>query len=298
MQLSLGGHVSAAGGISQAIPRLHAIGGNALQFFSASPRVWKRMEISKEEIEKFNKLKVELGINKSVIHAIYLLNLASENPELAAKSREVIEFDLRVDSSTNGEGVVVHLGSHLGKGFDAVKNQLVDQIKKVLSNTPDNSTFLIENSAGQNGKLASDFDDIRWLIDQIGSNRVGWCLDTCHAFANGYDLTNGDSTLSPVNQQNSLFADGEIVNIFSEIERLSLWKELRVIHVNDSRDAPASGRDRHANLGEGQIGIDVMRSFLSHKKVRELPLILEVPGKDGKSGPDAYNMEILKEICR
>ncbi len=298
-KILIGGHVSAAGGISQAPARAKAIGANSLQFFSASPRVWKRMEISKSEVDKFNQLKKELGIEKSVIHAIYLLNLASENQELAAKSREVIEFDLRVDSATGGSGVVVHLGSHQGRGFEIVKHQLAEQISQVLGNTPENSTFLIENSAGQNGKIASELSEIRWLIDHVKSPRLGWCLDTCHAFANGYSLEN---PLKPVQSGSSkpeaqnLFESVQERNLFEEIDRLFLWDTLKVIHVNDSRDPASSGRDRHENIGFGEIGEKVFRSFLTHEKVRGLPLILEVPGIEGKSGPDKQNVDRVKEL--
>jgi len=300
-KLLIGGHVSAAGGISEAPGRLKAIGGNVLQFFSASPRVWKRMEIAREQIEKFNQLKSEYHIEKSVIHAIYLLNLASENPELATKSREVIEFDLRVDGATNGSGVVVHLGSHQGRGFEQVKDQLVDQIKQILVNTPQNSTFLIENSAGQNGKIASELTEIKWLIDSIGSPRVGWCLDTCHAHANGYSLLFGEDEIAKTSNQDQagLFAEQEKnVNLLEEISRLDLWEALRVVHVNDSRDLHGSGRDRHANIGEGEIGNETFRSFLSHPSIRTKPLILEVPGVDGKSGPDSENIERIKTLCQ
>lgn len=294
-KIILGGHVSAAGGISQSLSRAKAIGGNAVQIFSASPRVWKRMQISTTEVEKFNELKKSLGIEASVIHAIYLLNLASENSDLASKSREVIEYDLKVDALTHGVGVVVHLGSHLGRGFDAVKEQLVDQIKTVLSNTPETSTFLIENSAGQKGKLASNLEDIRYLMDAVGSARLGWCLDTCHAFANGYAL-NTANYQSPISNVQSELIPAEQLNIFSEIEKYNLWESLKVIHLNDSRDPAASGRDRHANIGMGEIGEQVLKSFLSHPKIQALPIILEVPGMDGKSGPDLENINKVKSL--
>lgn len=298
MEYVIGGHVSASGGISQAVGRVHAIGGNALQFFSASPRIWKRMAIDPAEIERFKRAKQELGVKKSVIHAIYLLNLASENLELARKSCEVIEFDLRVDSLTEGAGVVVHLGSHLGRGFEAVKEQLVGLISQVLEATPSNSTFLIENSAGQNGKIASDLSEIKYLIETVGSPRLGWCLDTCHAYAAGCSLYQAQDhkDKGEENTQGELFKAKPRTNLLTEIDRLELWERLRVIHINDSRDPFDSGRDRHANLGEGEIGNEMMKSFLSHDKVRKLPLILEVPGIDGKSGPDKENIVRLKKL--
>src|SRR5258708_7185387 len=280
----VGGHVSAAGGISNALQRAKDIGANCVQIFSASPRVWARSPMSESEVARYNELKKTLGIEKTVVHAIYLLNLATENPELARKSREVIVYDLRLDAAIGGSGVVVHLGSHLGRGFDAVKNQLVGEIKDILSNTPQAAKFLIENSGGQNGKLASDLREIRWLMDEVGSPRLGWCLDTCHAFCAGYSLENKTDDLQK--------------NIFTEIKRLGLWDSLKVVHINDSRDPFDSGRDRHQNIGDGSIGLDVFRSFLSNKKISALPLILEVPGVDGKSGPDSENVARIKELLR
>lgn len=284
--LYIGGHVSAAGGIANALQRAKDIDANCVQIFSASPRVWARTAMASDSIEKYNTLKKELGIQKSVIHAIYLLNLASENPELVEKSRSVVEYDLRIDAAIGGSGVVVHVGSHQGRGFEASKEAIAREIKTILSNTPENSTFLIENSAGQNGKIASDISEIRWLIDAVGSSRLGWCLDTCHAFCAGYSLENGKT--KNANEK----------NIFTEIDRLQLWDSLKVVHTNDSRDPFDSGRDRHQNIGEGSIGNDAFRSFLSHEKIRALPLILEVPGVDGKSGPDKENVHRIQELTR
>ncbi|PWU23819.1 hypothetical protein C5B42_01495 [Candidatus Cerribacteria bacterium 'Amazon FNV 2010 28 9'] len=293
----IGGHVSAAGGISLAYGRAKEIGGNAVQIFSASPRVWTRKDIAQSEIDRCLQFQKELGITKTVIHAIYLVNLASDNKELVEKSRNCIEFDLRVDAALHGSGVVVHVGSHQGKGFEAVFDQLVHEIKIILSNTPENSTFLIENSAGQNGKIASDLSEIRRLIDAVGSPRLGWCLDTCHAFCAGYELEN--SLNSPLSHQPPLTPPsegGESKNVIEEIDRLQLWDTLKVVHVNDSRDSFDSGRDRHENIGEGSIGDDVFRSFFSHEKIRTLPLIIEVPGIDHKSGPDKENIERVKRL--
>lgn len=276
----IGGHVSAAGGVSNAYKRAKDIGGNAVQIFSASPRVWARTAIAQAEYDRCAANQKTYGIDKTIIHAIYLVNLASDNPELVAKSRSCIEFDLKVDAALGADGVVVHIGSHLGKGFAAVAEQLVREIKTILQNTPDNSHFLIENSAGQNGKIGSDLSEIRYLLDAVASPRLGWCLDTCHAFNAGYDLG----------------GNGEGNDLFAKITELKLWDSLKCIHVNDSKDVFDSGHDRHENLGEGKIGNELLRAFLSHSQIRKLPLILEVPGMDGKSGPDAENVNRLKKL--
>lgn len=277
----VGGHVSAAGGISKSLLREQEIGGNCVQLFSASPRSWARSPLPQKEIETFLELQKQLGIKKAVIHAMYLINLASPNAEAVKKSRSVIEYDLQIDSKIGSCGVVVHLGSHLGIGFEKVRQKLAEEIKICLHNTPDNSTFLIENSAGQKGKIASDFSEIRWLLDAVGSKRVGWCLDSCHAWAAGYDLS--QNTSSPK-------------NIFQELNSLNLWDSLKVIHLNDSRDPFGSGRDRHANIGDGTIGNEVLESFVTHPKISLLPFITEVPGIDGKSGPDKENIARIKKF--
>ncbi len=301
--LFIGGHVSSAGGIHEALPRAKNIGANCVQIFSASPRMWKRTPPTQTTIDRYNEVKQKLSIEKTVIHAIYLLNLASDDEELVRKSREVIEFDLHLNSHINGSGVVVHLGSHLGKGFDAVKERLVHGIKSILSSTPNDSTFLIENSAGQNGKIASDLSEIRWLLDRVDSPRLGWCLDSCHAFSAGYSLENSkfqipnSKQIQNKNVQTTIQFE-EPKNVFDEIQRLHLWEALKVVHVNDSRDPFASGRDRHENIGDGTIGNDVLGSFLSHEAIRSLPLILEVPGIDHVSGPDRENVERVKTLCQ
>jgi deoxyribonuclease-4 len=167
--------------------------------------------------------------------------------------------------------VVVHLGSHQGRGFAASKLQLVEQINNILVDTPENSTFLIENSAGQNGKIASDLTEIKWLLDQIKSPRLGWCFDTCHGFAAGLDLT----------------------TIGTRFTELDLWSSLKVIHVNDSRDPFDSGRDRHDNIGTGNIPSENLKGFLAQSEVAKIPLITEAPGFDG-NGPDAENIARIK----
>jgi deoxyribonuclease-4 len=186
--IKVGGHVSAAGGVEKAVERAAEIGANCVQVFSASPRIWKRPALESINASLVAQRQQELGVTPIVTHALYLVNLASDNPELVEKSKTALIFDLSFDALVNGAGVVVHLGSHQGRGWDAVKNQVVENIAQILTQTPENSTFLIENSAGQNGKLCSDLGHIRWLMDQIQSSRLGWCFDTCHGFAAGYAL--------------------------------------------------------------------------------------------------------------
>jgi deoxyribonuclease-4 len=290
----IGAHVSAQGGLEKAIERAREIGANCAQIFSGSPRVWKRRKLSEFNTKKmFSKID-KLDVNPIFTHSLYLVNLASRNPELLRKSFEVLQYDLQFDSMIQGSGIVVHLGSHTGRGWDAIKEQVAEQIVELLESTPANSTFLIENSAGQNGKLCSDLAEIRWLTTEVErlfkekklklESRLGWCFDTCHGHAAGYSLGEDDGSLIHS-------------NAIETISRFDLWDTLKCIHVNDSRDAFASGKDRHANLGEGNIPKDDLIYFLNYEKVIKIPLIIEVPGYEGK-GPDARNIEYLKRLCK
>lgn len=271
----IGAHVSAAGGLEQAVVRAVEMGGNCMQVFSGSPRVWARKPLASLNFEKYYSKREELSLGPVITHSLYLLNIASENPLLLQKSHDALVYDLGFDSLVKGSGIVVHLGSHQGRGWDSVREQVVREIAGVLEASPDDSTFLIENSAGQNGKLCSDFAEIRWLIDQLQTRRVGWCFDTCHGFAAGHALN-------------------EVANHMAE-QSLTEW--LKVIHVNDSRDPFASGRDRHANLGDGTIPREQLEAFLTDPALDGIPLILEVPGLDG-NGPDAQNVARLKELAK
>lgn len=275
MTRKIGAHVSAAGGLELAIEKAVAMGGNCMQIFSGSPRVWARKSLTSLSLDKYYAKRKEMTDFPVITHSLYLINIASENPELRRKSHDALVYDLGFDSLVKGSGIVVHLGSHQGRGWQAVREQVAHEIAGVLEASPDDSTFLIENSAGQNGKLCSDFAEIRWLIDQLQTRRVGWCFDTCHGFSAGHALD-------------------EVVTHMGELELLE-W--LKVIHVNDSRDPFASGKDRHANLGEGSIPREQFEHFLAHPALRQLPLILEVPGIDG-NGPDAENVQRLKALAK
>lgn len=278
----IGGHVSAAGGLDKAIERAAAIGANCVQVFSGSPRVWARSPLEKVDTAKVFSKQQELSINPIFTHTIYLTNVASDNPNLVQKSAEVLKYDLQFDSLVKGSGVVVHLGSHQGRGWEAVKEQTARVIAEVLQNTPADSHLLIENSAGQQGKLCSDLSEVRWLFDAVKSTRLRWCLDTCHAWCAGLSL-------------GKVGRDGQKTAI-EVIEELDLADKLTLVHVNDSRDPFASGRDRHANLGDGEIPPAELAYFLTHPFIKDKPLVLEVPGIEG-DGPDAENIQRLRTLA-
>ncbi len=299
MQRKIGAHVSTAGGLFTAFERAASIGCTALQLFSGSPRIWNKKPLSEIVTDKFFSEQEKYKIQPIITHALYLVNLASDNPETLRKSFASLQYELEFDAAIHGSGVVVHVGSHQGRGWEASRAQILDSIQKILEATPANSRFLIENAAGQNGKIGGNLEEIAWLLRElekrgkfVTNKRVGWCFDTCHAHAAGYYL--GASA-----PQAQLFAAEKIgrepASAAAEISRLELWETLGCIHVNDSRDPFGSGRDRHENLGDGQVGLAGFQHFLALPELQTVPLILEVPGIAGE-GPDAENIRRLHEI--
>lgn len=290
MRRKIGAHVSTAGGYHLAAEKAHEIGANCAQIFSSSPRVWSCNWESKFKPDLYFAAMKDYDISPVFTHALYLINLASKNPEQVKKSVTALKQELEFISAIRGAGVIFHLGSHMGNGWDAVREQVAAALSEILADTPEDSILLIENSAGQNGKVCSNLSEIRWLLDTVKSDRLGWCFDTCHAFAAGYSL--GEAEQSGAEHPKYV---GERAFALEAIDALELWPSLKCIHVNDSQGALASGTDRHANLLEGQIPEADFRHFLNHEKTRDLPLILEVPGED-KQGPDAANIAKLKQL--
>lgn len=280
----VGAHLSISGGLDKAMESMVEMGGNCLQIFSGSPRGWIGKLLEATEVKRFRNLSKTKDIRPVFIHAKYLINLASAKKELVEKSIESLKFDFRVGEMIGAAGVIVHLGSHLGRGFAAVQEQLVMNIKTILQASSGQTKFLIENSAGQKGKLCSQFREISLLLRTFNDSRLGWCYDTCHGFNAGYLL--GKSSV------NSLTG----FDMVREAEKYDLLKSLECLHVNDSRDEFSSGHDRHANLGEGSLGLALIKKYVNYSQLKHLPLIIETPGFDGQ-GPDKKNLEILKSLC-
>jgi deoxyribonuclease-4 len=273
----IGAHVSAAGGLEKAIEKAVALGANCAQLFSGSPRVWQKRPLANVAVDKMFTEREKNDVGPIFTHALYLINLATDNPDLLIKSSASLQYELEFDSHIKGGGVVVHVGTHQGRGWETVQQEVVERMGNLLEKTPGNSTLLIENSAGQKGKLHSDLSEIKWTFDQLSdivkNKRLGWCFDTCHAFAAGYSLPQA----------------------ITEITRLDLWPTLKCIHVNDSRDPFDSGRDRHGNINDGQIPTTDLEIFLNHPQVKAIPLITEVPGLDNE-GPDQANLDRIKKL--
>ncbi len=274
----IGGHVSNAGGLNNAITNTLAIGGNAIQIFAGSPRMWARSLYPASVTEDFKKLVVKNDLNLVYIHALYLTNLATDNPEMLAKSIAALTTDMKNSAAIGGAGVVLHIGSHQGRGWEHDKAQVIASIKEVLDNTPAESILLLENSAGQQGKIGS-LPELKDILGAIPSPRLRVCLDTAHAFEAGYNFTTTDG----------------LEMWITEIEKTIGLDKIELFHLNDSKTPLGSGRDNHQNIGDGFIGTDGLNNLINHPKFAHLPLILEVPGLEGM-GPDKANIDRVKAL--
>lgn len=267
----IGGHVSTAGGIPNAIDKTIKIGGNCLQIFAGSPRLWARKPFPENDVKEYLSKVRTHGLGPTFIHALYLVNLATNNPDLLEKSINSLVADLQNGLLINSSGVIVHIGSHQGRGFDEVKDQLVAVIERILGETT-STDLILENDAGQNGKIGSP-EELSFLLDKIKDKRLKICLDTAHLFESGVDLRQDLSTKEFIN----------------DLDKLNILDKIVCLHLNDSSTDLNSHRDMHANLGEGKIGLAGLKQTVNQKEFSHLPLILEVPGEN-KTGPNKENI--------
>ena len=274
-----GGHVG--GGVKAAPERAAEIGANALQLFVQSPRAWRFPNHDPDVLAGFPDRAAEGGIEATLVHAIYLCNFASPDDELYDKSRSTLQSTVDTACAIDADGVVFHVGSHLGTGFEAGLERAAPAIDQVLERCSDTTWLLVENSAGTGGTMGRSLDELAALVDRLGSHpRFGVCLDSCHLWASGVDVTD-EAALD------ALLDDFD--------EKIGLDR-LRALHVNDSVTPLGSNRDRHANLTEGLIG-DGLSVFLGNSRLQELPAVVETEGEHGK-GADEREIRRLRELWK
>jgi deoxyribonuclease IV len=276
-----GAHVSASGGIHTTLDRAEAMGADAVQLFTQSPRMWRPTNHARSSFETFKQRRRELGIAEGGVlaHALYLVNLAATDREIRKKSRAALRNTVEVACAIEADGVVFHVGSHLGAGLKAGMKRCVPAIKEALELCGDTTWLLMEDSAGAGGTIGRSLDELAQLFDACDAHeRLGVCLDTCHLFVSGVDVTKR-----------------EVVDeLLEELDDTIGLDRLRALHVNDARDPLGSNRDRHANIGDGVIG-SKLGVFLSHPKLQGLPAFLEVPGADDH-GPDANELKKVRRL--
>ena len=274
-----GGHVS--GGVKAAPERAKEIGAEALQLFVQSPRAWRFPNHDPEVLAGFAARAQDAGIGSTLVHAIYLCNFASPDDELYAKSVSTLESTVDTACAIGAEGVVFHVGSHLGSGFEAGLERAAPAIEQVLEHCSDTTWLLVENSAGTGGTMGRSLEELATLVERLsGHPRLGVCLDSCHLWASGYDVTD----------------PAALDALLDEFDSVIGLDRLRALHVNDSQTPLGSNRDRHANLREGLIG-EKLSVFLGNPRLQHLPAVVETEGQHGK-GADAEEMRKLRELWK
>jgi deoxyribonuclease-4 len=277
-----GAHVSSSGGIHTAIDHAQALKANAVQVFTQSPRMWKATTHSDESVARFHERRAEARVESVICHATYLINLGATDDTIYHRSVRALSATVEAGTRIGSEGVVFHVGSHLGRGLDAAMHQIVPAIEVVMGERgPDGPWLLLENSAGHQGTIGVTISELARIIDELGRpDGVGICLDTCHLFASGIEITTPEGV-------DELLADVDA--------RIGLDR-LRCLHVNDSKMPFGSNRDRHENVGKGEIG-EGLAVMLGHPALQHLPMLMETPGPDGH-GPDLTEMASLRRLNR
>ena len=281
--MNIGAHLSIAGGYHKALERIVDIGGNCLQIFSASPRGWNRATVTDEPKRLFLDTKKRLNIKEVFFHASYLVNLADEG-RIGEESKKSLIAELNVASQLEIVGSIVHVGSFKGNlpavwdvSQDKKYSVLINNINETLTSTPQDTFLIIENAG--NKKIGQNLDEIASIVRDIDNERLKVCLDTCHLFSAGYELS----------------TKKKMDTFFDEFEKKIGLKKLVVFHMNDSKDPFDSGRDRHENIGQGTLSMEPFKLLLHDKRTKDLPFIIETPGFDG-NGPDKKNIDILKNL--
>jgi deoxyribonuclease-4 len=275
----IGAHVSPAGGLPKAIERGVQRGCEAIQIFNQSPRMWKPTTYREQDIAAFREAMADSPIEVVLIHAVYLLNCASEDKEIRAKSLTSLTHSLRVGHAIGAGGVVLHPGSaktgHVGEAIARAGKT----IKQALSDS-EGCELHLENTAGAGGTLGRSFEELAALIDAAGAGkRLGVCLDSCHLLASGYDIRTPE----------------KLKGVLSESTRKLGRGTVRSLHLNDSQTPLSSNRDRHANIGKGELGRKGCAAFLSAPSLQKLPCVLETPGEN-REGPSRKEVLLAKRL--
>jgi deoxyribonuclease-4 len=271
-----GAHCS--GGIKAALDRAEAIGCDAVQLFAQSPRAWRFPDHDPADLKAFRERLAKGPVTAALVHSLYLINLATPNDEIYEKSATTLCKTVGAASAI-GASVVFHVGSHLGAGFEEGLERVVPAMKIALDQCEGDTWLLMENSAGTGNTIGRSVDELATIFDRLdGHPRLGICLDSCHLFVSGCDVRDPDAYAS----------------VLDSVDRAIGLDRLRWLHVNDSQAPFNSNRDRHANVGQGEMG-EQLGVFLAHPAVQGLPAVLETEGRDGHH-PGAEDIQDLRDL--
>lgn len=280
-RLCLGAHVSAAGGVYNAITNAEALGAECIQIFGSSPRQWQVRVPSVADVKKFKELHAKSRVRDVYLHAAYLVNLASPEAATRKKSVESLAGHLKIADALGAKGLIFHIGSGKTKDREWAVAQAVKGMREALKRAPGKTWLIMENAAGGGAKLGFDAKEMGALMRGVRSSRVKVCFDTAHAFESGIIE----------------YALGDIKKEFDAWEREVGLKNIVAIHANDSKTPFGSKHDRHENVGEGYIGMKGFRALAKEKRLWDKAWILEVPGFEG-TGPDKKNLARLRSCFK
>ena len=275
----IGAHVSPAGGPAKAVERGVAKGCRAIQIFNQNPRAWRPTEYSEEQVSAFREAMAESDVDALLIHAVYLLNPASEDPDFRAKTLTSLIASLRAGAALGAHAVVLHPGSAKTGDPQAALERAAAVIAEALAES-ETCPLHLENTAGAGGTLGRSFEELARLIELGGGDkRLGICLDSCHLFASGFDVRTEEG----------------LAKVLDDCLKLVGKKRLGSLHLNDSQTPLGSNRDRHANIGKGELGEDGCAVFLSEPRFEGLPCVLETNGPD-RQGPTTEEVALCVRL--
>ncbi len=278
MTFRVGAHVSISGGMEKAVERQEDAEGNCGQIFAGSPRTWNVSEYDDSEGEELQTLRDEKGQNPYCIHSTYLVNLGTPKDDLFEKSLNCLQAELDAAAALNVEYVVFHPGAHTGSGLENGIERIAEGIDEL--EIPEGVTLLLENTAGKGTTIGKTFGQLREIMDKMETDeeKVGVCIDTCHAHAAGYELREEDG-----------FED-----MLQEVEEDLGLEKVKMLHLNDSKDEKGSEKDNHQHIGEGNIGEEGFSNVVNSEKLEEIPMVLETPVTDEKGYKE--NIEKIREL--
>ena len=285
MDVRVGFHVSIAGGISNSVNNAEKLGCTAFQIFTRNPRGWAAKPLLRHEVDSFKNRLYASGIKKTsvVVHMPYLPNLSGPPGELYERSVKTLTEEIQRCDLIGVSYLVIHLGSHMGKGSNSGIDQLVNALTAATAHSKSASEVLVllENNVGRKNSVGGTLEELRLILDRLDSSKqFGVCMDTCHLFASGYDLrTNEDVDI-----------------IFEKIKDIIGLNELKIIHLNDSKGKLGSNLDRHEHIGLGSIGAEGITAFVNHRGIRALPIIMETP--INKTRGDEQNLNVVLDMIK
>lgn len=274
--MPIGAHMSVAKGLNKALDHALSINADTMQIFTRNPRGGKAKALDLAEVELFKKRVQEYNFGPWVAHAPYTVNLASAKDDVREFGVQTLKEDLRRVDAWGGKLLVVHSGAHTGAGREQGLARLIEALREILAEAPQEVSLLLEMMSASGSELGSTFAEISQVLETLNAANLGVCLDTAHLFAAGYDVRDWD-------------------NVWQKVTQDFGAERVKAIHLNDSLVDLGAHKDRHARLGEGMIGLEAFKNIVTHPSTKELPLILETPNElDGWQ----KEIEVLREFRR